>query len=82
MRDIADLVGITERAVQRIIADLEEAGHVARVRRGRRNHYAVRADLPLRHPVERHVRVSALIDFVMGECDRARRRVRRSTVSP
>ena len=83
MRDIADLVGITERAVQRIIAELEEAGHVARVRRGRRNHYEVRADLPLRHPIERHVRVSALVDFVTGEDAQARQRGRRgASTSP
>ncbi|MBN1607214.1 MAG: MarR family transcriptional regulator [Polyangiaceae bacterium] len=73
MRDIAELVGITERAVQRIIAELEEAGHIERVRQGRRNHYEVRGDLPLRHPIEQHVRVSALIDFVGGEDVRARR---------
>jgi hypothetical protein len=79
MRDIAGLVGITERAVQRIIAELEEAGHVERVRHGRRNHYEVRADLPLRHPIERHVRVSALVDFVIGEDAQARQRARRGT---
>ena len=71
MRDIAELVGITERAVQRIVADLEAAGHLARVRRGRRNQYEIRADLPLRHPIEEHVRVSAIIDFVTGERTRA-----------
>ncbi len=74
MRDIADRVGITERAVQRIIAELVEAGHIVRVRHGRRNQYRVRGDLPLRHPIERHVRVSALIEFVAGESSLARRR--------
>jgi DNA-binding transcriptional ArsR family regulator len=72
MRDIANLVGVTERAVQRIISDLEEAGHIARVRCGRRNNYEIRADLPLRHPIEEHVRVSALVDFVTGERTRTR----------
>ena len=72
MRDIANLVGITERAVQGIVTDLEAAGHLARVRQGRRNHYEVRADLPLRHPIEEHVRVSALIDFVTRERTRLR----------
>lgn len=72
MRDIAELVGITERAVQRIVADLEQAGHVERSRNGRRNRYVVRGDLPLRHPIEQHVRVSALLDFVAGEGARAR----------
>ncbi len=64
MRDVATLVGITERAVQRIVADLEVAGYLERTREGRRNRYRVRADLPLRHPVERHRRVRALLDLV------------------
>lgn len=71
MRDVADLVGITERAVQRIVADLEEAGYLARMRRGRRNRYKVRTDLPLRHPIERHQRVSALLAFVLSEDQRS-----------
>jgi hypothetical protein len=72
MRDIANQVGVTERAVQRIVADLEEAGNIVRIRRGRRNCYEVHAELPLRHPIEEHVRVSALIDFVLGERTRSR----------
>ena len=70
MRDVATLVGITERAVQRIVADLEEAEYVERSRHGRRNRYAVRTDLPLRHPIERHERVSSLITLVLGEHER------------
>ena len=67
MRDVAHLVGITERAVQRIIADLEEAEYIQRSRHGRRNRYEVRTDLPLRHPIERHERVASLIALVLGE---------------
>jgi len=66
MRNVASRVGITERAVQRIIADLEEAGYIRRIRQGRRNRYKVRMDMPLRHPIERHRRVSALIALVLG----------------
>lgn len=51
-RDIADRVGITERAVQAIIADLEADGYLTRRRTGRRNAYEVYADRPLRHPIE------------------------------
>lgn len=65
MRDIAERVAITERAVQRIIGDLEEAGYVQRVRDGRRNRYKVRKSLPLRHPVEKHQRVSALLKLIL-----------------
>ncbi len=51
-RDIAALVGITEGAVQRILADLEDGGFVEVSRIGRRNHYRVHAELHLRHPLE------------------------------
>jgi predicted transcriptional regulator len=67
MRDVAALVGITERAVQRVVADLEHEGYVERNRRGRRNRYEVRAHLPLRHPIEQHEKVSALIALVHGK---------------
>ena len=64
MRDVAAAVGVTERAVQRIVAELEEAGYVLREREGRRNRYQVRTELPLRHPIERHREVAALIEMV------------------
>ena len=63
-RDIAARVGITERAVQRIITELCEAGYLTRSRDGRRNHYRVHADRPLRHPVEAHCLVSGLLRTV------------------
>lgn len=66
MRDVALRVGVTERAVQRIITDLEEAGYLTRERDGRRNRYLVRRDAPLRHPIERHRKVSTLIALVRG----------------
>lgn len=52
VRDIADRVGITERATQRIIADLVDAGYLQRERVGRRNAYRLRLDRPMRHPLE------------------------------
>lgn len=64
VRDIADRVGITERAVQRIIADLEEAGVVTRIRDGRRNQYRVHGGARLRHPVEQTTTVGALLAAV------------------
>jgi Mn-dependent DtxR family transcriptional regulator len=71
LRDVAERVGITERAVQRIVSDLEEGGYLQREREGRRNHYTVRGDLPLRHPVERHRSVASLIALVEGGEDAA-----------
>ena len=51
-RDIADAVGVTERAAQRIVADLVTAGYLEKRRIGRRNAYRIRFDAPLRHPLE------------------------------
>ena len=61
LRDVSIRVGITERAVQRIVADLEAEGYLEREREGRRNRYLIRADRPLRHPVESHRLVSEVI---------------------
>ncbi len=64
LRDVADRIGITERAVQMIVADLESAGVLVRHREGRRNRYEIRPDQPLRHPVEWHRSVRELLDMV------------------
>ena len=61
-------VGITERAVQHIVAQLEEAGYLSHDREGRNNHYMVHTDLPLRHPVEQHCGVSTLIEMTLKGC--------------
>ncbi len=60
-RDIADLVGITQGAVQRIIHDLEDGGYLIRERVGRRNRYQVSGDIPLRHPLEDDHTVAELL---------------------
>lgn len=65
LRDLAQLVGITDRAVSTLIDELEAAGYLKRTRIGRRNRYEVHADHPMRHRVERGHQVSELID-VMG----------------
>ena len=65
-RDIAERVGITERAVQRIISELGEAGYLTRKRNGRRNTYTVHSRKPLRHPVEAHCLLSSLLKTVEG----------------
>ena len=51
-RDIAERVGITERAAQRIVADLITSGYVESERIGRRNHYRVNPDIAMRHPAQ------------------------------
>lgn len=72
-RDIAARVGITERAAQAIIADLVSEGYVTRTRIGRRNHYEINPDRPLRHPVEQPHSVGELLQPMAG-LDTPRRR--------
>ena len=61
LRDVADKVGITERAAQRIVADLQSEGYITSERVGRRNRYVLHPDVPLRHPIERHSAVGTLL---------------------
>lgn len=60
-REIAEQVGISERAVQGIISDLVEAGYVRRERAGRRNHYTINLAGDLRHPLEEDHTVGELL---------------------
>lgn len=66
VRDIADRVGITERAVLRIIEDLVESGALIRNREGRRNAYELNLEIPLRHPVEQDHRLIDLIARIIS----------------
>ncbi len=61
LRDVAAQVGITERAAQRIVAELGEAGYLTVTRDGRRNRYEVHPEVPLRHPVERDHAVGEIL---------------------
>jgi DNA-binding transcriptional regulator PaaX len=56
-------VGITERAVQRILGELEAAGVILRRRNGRRTHYEIDGELPLRHPVEADHTIEELLSL-------------------
>ncbi|HSW30523.1 MAG TPA: winged helix-turn-helix domain-containing protein [Longimicrobiales bacterium] len=72
VRDLAGRVGVTERAVLLILADLEREGIVRRVREGRRNRYELRLDGSLRHPLEEHRTVGELLAMVDGRKGRLR----------
>ncbi len=61
LRSVAHQVGITERATQLIVADLEAAGYITRSRIGRRNHYTINPERTLRHPLESHCTVDSLL---------------------
>ncbi|MGD9701093.1 MAG: helix-turn-helix transcriptional regulator [Acidimicrobiia bacterium] len=59
--DIASQVGIRERAAHRILTELIAAGYVTRTKHGRQNHYSVRNDRPMRHPLERAHQIGELL---------------------
>jgi hypothetical protein len=65
LRDVATSVGITERAVQKIVSDLEAAGVLVRERLGRRNSYRLNVAAPLRHPLEAHRTVGTLLSMLV-----------------
>ena len=69
IRDIAQRVGITERAAQRIVADLIETGYVESERVGRRNHYRINADTAMRHPAQEGHEIGELLRLLHREND-------------
>ncbi|MEZ6138513.1 MAG: helix-turn-helix domain-containing protein [Pirellulaceae bacterium] len=66
LREVALRVGITERGVQRIVQDLEDGGFIRREKIGRKNHYQVLTDQPLRHPIEAHRTIGDLLKLING----------------
>lgn len=64
MSDVAKKIGVTERAVQGIVGDLEEAGYLQRTRVGRRNHYEIHNEMPLRHLQTQHRQLGELLSLI------------------
>jgi predicted ArsR family transcriptional regulator len=62
LRDVADRVGITERAAQRILADLVDAGYVKTTRVGRRNHYTLDREHAMRHTAQLGYEIGTLLE--------------------
>ncbi len=65
--EIAQAVGITERAARKIVADLLAESYIERERVGRRNSYRLNTHLPLRHPAERTATVGELLGLLWRE---------------
>lgn len=63
LREVALIVGITERNVQRIISELEEEGYIVRTRVGRRNQYKINRSKKLRHPMESSSSIGSMLDL-------------------
>ncbi len=64
LREVAQRVGITERAVQRIVQDLEDGGYLRHEKVGRKNQYSISSNLALRHPVEAHRKIGDLLHLI------------------
>jgi DNA-binding MarR family transcriptional regulator len=64
LREVAVKVGITERAVQKIVKDLEDGGVITKQKEGRRNHYTIHGNIGLRHPVESHRKIGDLLSVI------------------
>jgi hypothetical protein len=69
IRDISAVVGLTERTVQAIVADLEAAGYLTRTRTGRRTRYTVNHDSVFRHSAQEGLRVGPLLDLLAAAGD-------------
>ena len=67
LKDLASRVKVTERTATQILADLEAAGYIERSKHGRRNHYVVRPQHPLRHPLEEHHQIDDLLTALSHE---------------
>jgi DNA-binding MarR family transcriptional regulator len=66
IRDISPVVGLTERTVQAIVADLEAAGYLSRTRTGRRVVYTVNRDSLFRHSAQEGHRVGPFLDLLVA----------------
>jgi uncharacterized membrane protein len=67
LRELGEKIGITERAAHSIVSDLTAAGYISRERRGRRNHYTVRADLPVPDSLARGRKIEDVLDILVGQ---------------
>jgi DNA-binding transcriptional ArsR family regulator len=66
LRDLAGALGVTERTVQGLVADLTEAGYVVKEKDGRRNRYQIQPDLPLPHRLTRERTIGELLNLLLG----------------
>jgi predicted DNA-binding transcriptional regulator YafY len=69
LRELGDRVGITERAAYRIVDDLAAAGYISRTRTGRRNHYSINRNQPLRDSLVRQQSVGDLLAILSARHD-------------
>ncbi|MGH8880104.1 MAG: helix-turn-helix transcriptional regulator [Stackebrandtia sp.] len=66
LRDIAAMVGVTERSAHNIVTDLVDAGYVVKDKAGRRNRYRIQEHLPLRDPISRERTIGEMLGLLVG----------------
>ncbi|HEX2369938.1 MAG TPA: winged helix-turn-helix domain-containing protein [Acidimicrobiia bacterium] len=66
LRDLAAIVGVTERAAHDIVTDLVTAGYVVKDKNGRRNRYRIQEHLPLRDPITNDLTIGQMLDLLVG----------------
>jgi hypothetical protein len=66
LRDLAAIVGVTERSAHDIVADLVTAGYVVKDKDGRRNRYRIQEHLPLRDPIAQERTIGEMLDLLVG----------------
>ncbi len=76
LREMAEHVGVTERAVHRIVGELSAVGVVSKEREGRRNHYTLCLDVHLRHPLEEGKTVGDLLSGLLSRSEMSRIRAK------
>lgn len=82
LRDLAVAVGLTERAIHRIVTELEAAGGITRTREGRRTHYELNLSMKLRHPLETDRTVGSLLRMVLSPSEAKRVGLRPTRTQP
>jgi len=67
VREIAQTVGVTERATQRILTELEDAGYLTKARDGRRNRYTLNPEARMRHPMDQEHHIGELVTLLTAQ---------------
>jgi MarR family len=66
LRDIAAMVGVTERSAHDMVTDLVDAGYVVKDKEGRRNLYRIQEHVPLRDPISQERTIGEMLDLLVG----------------
>ena len=74
-RELSDAIGITERAIRKIIADLNAAGYIEKKKEGRRIRCHINPDLPLRHETQRDTAIGDILEVLGWQRRRGRKHI-------